>query len=201
MRDQVRQLLTDARCILSLDEKVIWPRNWFRRAKMSSRVSSFARSGLVALAALAMLPAAATAAPLGPTFDPAVASGSADKVIPVAQGEGRGGGPGYRFWPRVGRGNWNGGGWHGGGWRRGGCWDCGGWRRGWGGWGTGFALGLGLGVPLGYYGGRYYDEPVYRPRRAYRAPRYEYRDRRYNGGMQGNCDNQYLTGPAYSGCR
>jgi hypothetical protein len=181
---------------------------------MSSRISLLARSGLVVLTALAMLPAAATAAPLGPTLDPAGNSDGTGKVIPVAQGEGRGGGPGYRFWPRAGRGNWNGGHWNGGGWRRGGCWDCGGWRGGWGGWGTGFALGLGLGVPLGYYGGRryyddryyddpyYYDEPVYRPRRVYRAPRYRYENRRYyNGGMQGNCDNEYLTGPAFSGCR
>ena len=149
---------------------------------MFSHLSSLARSGVIALTALASLSPAASGAPLGPVIDPAVADNRPNRPILVWQGEGRDHGPGYgRIWPRYGGRHW-GGGWNGrhafdGGWRRGGYWRHGGhWRRGggdWGGWGTGFALGLGLGVPLGYYGGGYYgggyyDAP-YRPR--YYRPR------------------------------
>jgi hypothetical protein len=160
---------------------------------MLSRLSSLARSGVVALAALSSLATAAPAAPLGPSIMPAVADGGADKPILIEMGEGRDHGPGYGIWPRRGGGNWNGGGrnWNGGRhWDGGGNWDNGrsyrhyrgGYRRhnrGWDG-GSGFVLGLGLGVPLGYYGGSYdnyddgyYDVPVYRPRviqrRVYRS--------------------------------
>lgn len=153
---------------------------------MLSHLSSLARSSVIAFAALASVPAAAPAAPLGPTFIPAVADSGTDKPILVAMGEGRDHGPGYGIWPRNrGGGNWNGGGRHWGGgrnWDRGRNWNngrayrhYGGHRRHWrgNGWNNGgaFALGLGLGVPLGYYGGYYnnyyggyYDEPIYRPR-------------------------------------
>jgi len=172
---------------------------------MFSNASSLARSSVVALFALASLPAAGLAAPIGPMINP-TADSSGSKPILVEMGEGRDHGPGYRIWPRVRGGNWNGGGrhWNGGGrhWNGGGNWNRGwrgghwrgghwggGWGNGWGGWGPGFALGLGLGVPLGYYGGGvplgyyggydgydgYYDGYYNRP--VYR-PRV-YRDRRY----------------------
>jgi hypothetical protein len=191
---------------------------------MFSNLSSVARASVIALTALASVPAMAPAAPLGPTVMPAVADNSSNKPILVWQGEGRNGNY-RRIWPRVGGGggHWNGGGgghWNGGGhWGHGGNWNHGGWDNGWG-WGSGLGLGLGLGIPLGYYGGYYgggyydpyygggyYDDPVpvYRPR-VYR-PRV-YRDRSYNNGRtyynQGprpQCDNEYQTGPKFSGCR
>jgi hypothetical protein len=151
---------------------------------MLSHLSSLARSGVIALTALASLTPAASGAPLGPVVDRSLADNSPNKPILVWQGEGRDFGPGYRVWPRVGGGRhwgggWNGGGWNGGGWNGGGHWRRGGWGHGgwghggWGGWGSGFALGLGLGLPLGYYGGGYYgggyyDAP-YRPRYYYRG--------------------------------
>jgi hypothetical protein len=124
---------------------------------------------VIALAALATVPAAAPAAPFGPMARPAVAASGAEKPILVEQGN-------LRYdWPRRG---WGGRGWGGGRgyWRGGGRYYGNGryygrggyYRRGWRGdyWpGAGFALGLGLGIPLGYYGGGYYDRPpVYRPR-------------------------------------
>ena len=187
---------------------------------MSSKISSFVRLGVVALAALACLDTAAIAAPLRLSVEPAVADGSTGKPILVEMGEGRDHGPGYRVWPR--RGNWNGGGRH---WNGGGRhWNGRHWNDGWrggrhwrrGGWGPGVALGLGLGLPLGYYGGGYYDnyydgyyEPVYRP--VYR-PRV-YRERAYGNYRRNNeyrryesedsrthCDNVYLTGPRFFRC-
>lgn len=184
---------------------------------MLAKLSSIARSGLVSMVALAMLPAAANAVPLGRNLDPVLAGGGAVKAIPVEMGEGRSGGPGYRYWPRVRgggqwNGNWNGGWrgrhWHGGHWRNGGYWGRG--------WGSGVALGLGIGVPLGYYGGYraryydpyydpyYYDEPVYRPRyrpRVSQEPRRAYRTyRNYNGEVGPHCDNAYLSGRNYNRC-
>ena len=155
---------------------------------MLSQLSSLARSSILALAALASVPAAAPAAPLGPTFIPAVADSATVKPTLVAMGEGRDkSNPAYQVWRKNrvydGRGrNWNNGrhyrnnggnyrgryyGNNGGNYRH-----YGGYRRHWRGhgWDNGgaFALGLGFGVPLGYYGGYYgggyYDEPVYRPR-------------------------------------
>jgi hypothetical protein len=188
---------------------------------MLSHLSSLARSSVIALAALASVPAAAPAAPLGPTFIPAVADSGTSKPILVEMGEGRDHGPGYGIWPRRGGGNWNGGGrnWGGGNWNRGGRhWGGGNWnngrayrhyggnyRRHWrgNGWNNGgaFALGLGLGVPLGYYGGYggyggydgYYDDPyyavpVYRPRVIQR--------RIYRGGGSAHvewCYNRYRS--------
>jgi hypothetical protein len=173
---------------------------------MLSRLSSLARSSVVALAALSSLATAAPAAPLGPSFMPAVADSATLKPT-LVQGEGRDKmNPAYQIWPRNrnwggggnwGGRNWNGGGrhwngngnWNGGGrhWNGGGNWNGGwgnryAWRHGhwghnnWNNWGPGFALGLGFGLPLGYYGGYYnnyggyYDEPIYRPR-AYRVYR------------------------------
>lgn len=159
-------------------------------------LSSIARSGVVSLIAITSLAATPSyAAPIGPILNPNLSESS--KPLPIAMGEGRGHGPGYQIWPRMGGRGWNGGGWNGGGrywngggrWNGHGRWNCGwrgggwgggwgGWGNGWGGWGPGFALGLGLGLPLGYlgggyYGGGYYDEPVYRPRynRVYRGRR------------------------------
>ena len=193
-------------------------------------ISSLLRSALVSITALALLPAAAAALPRAPDVGAAAAFKSGpDKPILVWQGEGRDRGPGYRFWPRTGGrwagrgwgGNWNGGRyWNRGGgygWRHGGYGRHGGYyRNGWNNWG-GFALGLGLGIPLGYYGSGYYggydydpyyyDEPVYRPR-VYRprvrraAPYYaEPRVYRYPRAQTGSqCDNVYLRGRNFSGC-
>jgi hypothetical protein len=146
---------------------------------MFSKLSSFARTGVIALVALGSLPA--EAAPFGPVRQPALAD-SAARPIPVAQGEGRDCGPGYSCGfrgPRAfRRGGWDGRRWDGRRhWRRGDGWNDRRawrrhhrrhWRRGWDDGAAGFALGFGLGVPLGYYGG-YYNEPVYRPRRVYRG--------------------------------
>jgi hypothetical protein len=196
---------------------------------MFSKLSPL-RSGVIALAALCSLPAAAPAAPLGPIGQPAIAD-SGVKPIPVEMGNGRDCGPGYcgfrrggwngRNWNR----GWNGRHWNGryaGDWRRDG-WRHNGWRHGWrrGGWGPGLAFGLGLGLPLGYYGGGaplgyygggyddyypgYYDRPVYRPRVYYRhrPSNYEYRSYRrgtYNGETGPHCDNAYLNGPNFYRC-
>ena len=174
---------------------------------MIAYLSSIARSGVVSIIALTSLATTSSfAAPVGPILNPSTPEGSS-KPLPVAMGEGRDHGPGFQVWrPRMG-GGWNGGGWNGGGrhwngggghWNRGwhgGTADIGG--NGWGGWGPGFALGLGLGLPLGYYGGGvplgyyggydgyydgydgYYDQPpVYRPR-VYRIARTT-TDRYYN---------------------
>ena len=159
---------------------------------MLSHPWSFARSGVIALAALASLSPAASGAPLGPVGDRAVADNSPNKPILVWQGEGRDFGPGYRVLPR---GRWGGGGGNWGGrWGGGGHWRHGGWGHGgygWGGWGSGFALGLGLGLPLGYYGGGgYYDNYVpYRPR--YYAPRSYYRGG--GGGHVEWCYSRYRS--------
>jgi hypothetical protein len=89
-------------------------------------------------------------------------------TLALAQGEGRNHGPGYQFWPRTGHwhGNWAGR--HGAHWGR---WNGRhyyrhGWRRHGGYWGWGPAIGLGIGIPLGYALGanNYYGEPIYRPR-------------------------------------
>lgn len=157
---------------------------------MLSQLSSLARSGVIALTALASLTPAASGAPLGPVLDQPVAAGTVNNVIPVEMGEGRDrGNPAYMW--RHGRrgGNWGGGNWGGGrNWDRGHAyndnwrgryggryWRHGGYGNNWG----GFALGLGLGVPLGYYAGRSYDayDPYYAPYR----PRY-YQPRVYRGG-------------------
>jgi hypothetical protein len=141
---------------------------------MFSHLSSLARSGVIALAALSSVPA--SGAPIGPTVTPAVAD-RAMRPIPAAMGEGREFRPGYQnynIWrrPRGRSGNWNRRAWRGRDWhvdrpRRGHYRRN--WRRNYG---PGFVLGLGLGVPLGYYGG-YYDAPIYRPRvyprRVYRS--------------------------------
>lgn len=174
-------------------------------------LSPSVRSSLVGALGLASICSASVAAPLNINLDPAMAGRKGpDQPIQIWGGEGRGGGPAYRFLPRLGGGHWGGGGGH---WGRG--WHNGGWRHGgWGGWGSGWALGLGLGLPLGYYGGyapyydnyypSYSDEPVYRPR-VYRSPRY-YAPRHYyqnynsyNGYYQ--CDNLYQTGPVHNACR
>ena len=153
---------------------------------MLSRLTSFMRSGVIALAALATVPASAPAAPLGPSIMPAVADSTLNPTLVQDggyRGNGRSGGPGY--WPRAGRG-WNGGGnWggRGGNWNGGRNWN-GNWRghgrhyrRGYYGHGhnyygnSGIYLGLGLGA-LGYglgYGSGYYNDPYYRPRRVYRG--------------------------------
>jgi hypothetical protein len=144
---------------------------------MLSQLSSLARSGAIALTALASLSPAASGAPLGQLLDQPVVAGGANKVIPVEMGEGRDGmNPAYMWRYNRGPRNWDGGGrryysgdWHGG---HGGYYG----RRHYGGhynnWG-GFALGLGLGVPLGYYAGRSYDyyDPYYAPYRPRYAPR------------------------------
>jgi hypothetical protein len=64
----------------------------FRSTEMFCKLSSIARTSVIALAALGSLPA--EAAPLGPAGQPAVADRSIE-FIPVAQGEGRDCGPGY----------------------------------------------------------------------------------------------------------
>jgi len=190
---------------------------------MLSQLSSIAHSSVIALAALAVFAPAASGAPLGPVLDQPVAAGNAAKVIPVEMGGSAFTRPylrrnwGGRNWG----GNWNGGRyWNRGGgygWRHGGYGRHGGYyRNGWNNWG-GFALGLGLGIPLGYYGSGYYggydydpyyyDEPVYRPR-VYRprvrraAPYYaEPRVYRYPRAQTGShCDNVYLRGRNFSGC-
>ena len=81
---------------------------------MLAYLSSIARSASSPYT-ITSLAAPSLAAPLGPFFDPSTAESS--KPLPVAMGEGRDHGPGYRIWPRVGGGNWNGGGrhWNGGG--------------------------------------------------------------------------------------
>src|SRR5262245_31312240 len=124
-----------------------------------------------------------------------------------------------------GAGNWNGGwrgrgwngNWNGRHWGNRGNWDGNGW--GWGS-GSGLALGLGFGGPVVYYGGYYggyydnyddpyyngyYDEPVYRPRvyrpRVYRDRSY-YNNRSYDTqGTRPQCDNEYMSGPRFMGCR
>lgn len=152
---------------------------------MFSKISSLARTGLVALTAAGMLPATVSAAPFAPTIKPTVAD-NVMKPIKV-QGEGRdwSASPALR-WPKVGGfngRNWNGGNWNGrhnwdgrGNWggrghyRR--NWRRNNWHGGHGGWGwggSGIALGFGIPLAYGLYGGYggYYDEPTYRPRRAY----------------------------------
>ena len=98
---------------------------------MVAYLSSLVRSGVVSFIAIASLAAAPSlAAPLGPILNPPSAENS--KLLPVAMGEGRDHGPGYRVWPRAGRGNWNGGRhWNGGGrhWNGNGNWNRG-WRGG-----------------------------------------------------------------------
>ena len=139
------------------------------------------RSSVIALAAVATLPAAAPAAPLGPSIMPSVADNTMNPTLvgDGYRGNGRSGGPGY--WPRHGGGRgWNGGGGH---WNGGGNWGGRhyrhGYRHGYGhnyynnsgiylGLGLG-ALGYGLGYGSGYYHYPYYNEPIYRPRRAYRG--------------------------------
>jgi hypothetical protein len=127
---------------------------------MSNLSSLLARAG-VGILALTLVQASAAAAPFSSSML-AASNPQQSESIPVAMGEGRFGGPGYRYWPRArGGGHWNGGrhwggGWNGRHWGHGGHWRRGGWGGGWG-WGSGFALGLGLGLPLGYYGGGYYD--------------------------------------------
>jgi hypothetical protein len=152
------------------------------------------RSSVIALAALATVPAAAPAAPFGASITPAVADNTMKPTLvgDGYQGNGRSGGPGYGIWPRNGRG-WNGNGnWNGrGNWNGNGNWNG---RRNWNGnWrgrhyrhghyghdyyggnsglflGLGLGgLGYGLGYGSGYYNDPYYDEPVYRPRRVYRG--------------------------------
>src|SRR5262245_15961029 len=92
--------------------------NFCQETEMISHLWSFARSGVIALAAVASLSPAASGAPLGPVVDQSVADNSPNKPILVWQGEGRDFGPGYRVWPRGrwggGGGNW-GGRWGGGG--------------------------------------------------------------------------------------
>ena len=109
---------------------------------MLSRLTSFMRSGVIALAALATVPASAPAAPLGPSIMPAVADNTLKPTLVQDggyQGNGRSGGPGY--WPRAGRG-WNGNGnWNG----RGGNWNGG---RNW----NGNWRGHGRHYRRGYYG-------------------------------------------------
>jgi hypothetical protein len=179
---------------------------------MFSHLSSLARSGVIALAALSSVPVSAPAAPIGPTVKPAVADGAAT-VIPAAMGEGREFRPGYQnynIWrrPRGWNGNWNrrayrNGDWHvNRPWR--GHYRRNYWRRNYG---PGFALGLGLGVPLGYYGGgyggyydNYYDEPVYRPRVSPRRYYNNYRRGYYNGRKPVTCEYEYLTGPKFTAC-
>lgn len=152
---------------------------------MFSKLSSFARSSVIALVAIGSIPTAASAGPFGPVSKPAVANDTAPKAIPVEMGNGRDCGPGYNcgFRMRSGRSwdrGWDGRRWDRRDWRRNDyTWnDRRAWRRDWRrhhrrdywGGGSGFVLGLGLGVPLGYYGGGYYNEPVYRPRnRVYRG--------------------------------
>ena len=176
---------------------------------MLSQLMSVARSGIFALAAVASVPAAAPAAPLGPSFIPAVAdSGALNPTL--VQGNGRDRGPGY-VWRRNyrGGGNWAGGNWnngrayrnyggygrHYGGYGR----HYGGYGRRWhgNGWGgSGFALGLGFGIPLGYYGGGYYNN-YYNP--YYGDPYYAapaYRPRVYRGGGSTHvewCYNRYRS--------
>ena len=86
---------------------------------MLSRLSSLARSGVIALAALSSLATAAPAAPLGPSIMPAVADSATLKPT-LVQGEGRDRwNPAYQVWPRnrnwgggrnwAGGRNWNGG--------------------------------------------------------------------------------------------
>ena len=151
---------------------------------MLSRLSSFMRSGVIALAALASVPAAAPAAPFGPSITPAVADNPMTPTLVGGgyRGNGRSGGPGY--WRRGGGRGWNGNGnWGGhGNWNRGGNWHGRHYRHGYGhgrnyyhggsgiylGLGLG-ALGYGLGYGSGYYNDPYYGEPVYRPRRVYRG--------------------------------
>ena len=62
---------------------------------MMAYLSSIARSGVVSFVAITSLAAAPSlAAPLGPILDPPSAENS--KPLPVAMGEGRDHGPGYR---------------------------------------------------------------------------------------------------------
>ena len=154
---------------------------------MLSQLSSIAHSSVIALAALAVFAPAASGAPLGPVLDQPVAAGNAAKVIPAEMGGSAFTRPylrrnwGGRNWG----GNWNGGrywnrgggyGWRHGGYGRHGGYYRNGWNNNWG----GFALGLGLGIPLGYYGSGYYGggyygggyDPYYAP----------YRPRVYRGG-------------------
>jgi hypothetical protein len=164
---------------------------------MFTAVSTFARSGVIALGVLVGVPGGAISAPIGP-FDKPQAP-RLGRVLPlhlVAQGEFRGGN--NPVWLRRGGGEgraWRGGGeWRRGGgeWRRGGGeWRRGGgeWRRGgeWrgkGGWkgrhwrgkrwydndNVGIGIGLGFGLPFwgGYYPGYY--SGYYDP--YYAPPRY-----------------------------
>jgi hypothetical protein len=150
---------------------------------MFFQLSSLARAGVIALAALGSLPA--EGAPLGPVGQPVVAD-SPVKLIPVAQGEGRDCGPGYACNPRNppvrngpdgDDGDWNNGderrhdavqddddddnGWNDDNGRN----DDRRWRRhrrhhsG-----NDFEFGLGIGVAPDEYDDGYYDEPIYRPR-------------------------------------
>jgi hypothetical protein len=189
---------------------------------MFSKLSSLARSSVIALAALATVATAAPAAPLGPTVMPAVADSGALKPT-LVQGEGRDKwNPAYQVWPRR---NFSGRNWSG---RSGRNWDnrrafrrdrysdYRPYRRHWRGnrWGRGsaFALGLGFGVPLGYYGGYYdnyydpyYAAPVYRPRVIQRRVYNNYRGynnyRRYDSEESRNhCGNAYITGPRFFRC-
>ena len=136
---------------------------------MLLNLSLLARWSVITLTALATLPAAATAAPLGPVGPTAFADDSGAALLHSA---------------RWGGGRWGGGWGHRGFWRHGGWGHYGGWgrRRGWGGWGSGFALGLGLGLPLGYYDSPYYARPYYR---------------RYYGGSSSHVDWCYARYRSY----
>ena len=162
---------------------------------MTSPRGRFALTFTIALAALASVPVAAPAAPLGPSFMPAVADSATVKPTLVAMGEGRDkSNPAYQVWRRNGgvyggRGrNFDG---RGRDYYRGRHYGGGDnyyvrdrrhWRRHYRDnyyrprSGVFFGLGLGSGYydPYdSYYGDPYYSEPIYRPRviqrRAYRA--------------------------------
>jgi BA14K-like protein len=164
---------------------------------MITALSTLARAGVVALGVLTGLTAGAVSAPLGP-IDRLQTPAKGLPVQPVVDGEFRGGT--HPIWPRFQRGGneWRGGGVSRGGgqwqgnrkWRGNRAWqgNNGKWqgnrkwhgRRNWNKYrryrnydndfGVGIALGLGVPLLGGYYGGPGYHDPYYAPRRYYRAP-------------------------------